>query len=702
MNMFLKLIWICASAVVCSVMAIPSTWATTEDVNMGQMSWEGKVSIGYRAVNAKDEHRRALEYSLLESGPTAGLAVTGFKDQRHLTLEANFLNDAEYYADAHLDYKGLFKANLNTESLYHNLDHIPYGSPFRNDAVFNGNVLVPFDDHDPGDNYHVEVERSSVQLRGKLPIMPAHLNLSYWRLERSGKQQLRFLDENCTSCHMQSQSRTLDRVTEEVTASMDAHLGPVDVIFEQLFRQFRDREPIPSDPFADHMLRSGSPPARQHDEAPDSRLTQSSLKLHTSLAGGLVGAATLSLGKRENRSDLVDVHPVESETDFRKAAGDVTYIPTPGLTLNFRYRLLDLDNSNTNQITAQGLILFDPLVDHNPVDVRDNVDLTRASYAATLSYRPSRAVTFKGDFERVDIHRGNTDGFVEYNAIANPIVIDPVWELPEDENIDRYRLSFYARPLGSSTLRFNGWYQYRTSDDPAYGTSAEDSHQVFFGGTWSPSQRWGTNANVKLVSETNNEHGMAVSDATDPVDGRRKLELDRRLESENLAASIWLNPTDSLGLSLNYAYLRNRTVQDLLFGNTIDLGLNASYATIDKDVEFSQQVHTTSLAANLRLMENLKASAMARYIQSFSNFNPGFGSKALDFGAGPVLIDASLLKELSEVDIRQTGLSIGLDWSPTEAWTCSARWRFDDYEDRNSSIFDGSVQTYVANVSRVW
>ena len=696
MNLFSRCIRICSAAAICCVLSIPSAWATMDNAAAGETLSEGKFSFGYRSVNPTHEHRRALEYSLLEASPTFELKLAGSRDQRHFHLEANYLNEEEHFAEAHLDNKGLLKLNLSSESLYHNLEHIPYEPPFRNDA----DSTVSFEDQDPGDDYHVEVERSSARVRAKLRTMPAHLNLSYWRLERKGRQQQRFLDENCTSCHMESQSRNLDRVTEEVTAGVDAHLGPVDVIFEQLFRQFREKEPIPSDSFGEHRLRSGSPPDRQHDEVPDSRLTQSTVKMHTSLAGGFVGAATFSLGKRENLSDLSDVYPVKSETDFRKAAGDVTYIPSPGLTLNFRYRLIDLDNDNTNLINAEGLVVYNTDVDHNPVDVRENIDLTRASYAAAVSYRPSRRVTLKGNFERVEIHRDNTGGFVDFNATADPIVIDPVWELPEDENINRYRLSIYARPLGNSKLRVNGWYQYRTSDDPAYGASAEESHQLFFGGNWVPSSRWGASANVNLLRETNNDHGLSILNGTEDD----FIDLDRERESGNLAASIWVNFCDALGVSLNYGYLRSRTIQDLLFGNTIvdPLDPTTAYATRADDVEYFQRVHSTTLAVNWRILANLKALAEARYVDSFSNFDPEFAPKALDFGSGPVLIDASDIKQLSEVDIRQTGLRFGLDWSPTEVWTCSLRYTFDDYEDRNSNVFDGSAETYMVSLARSW
>ncbi len=62
--------------------------------------------------------------------------------------------------------------------------------------------------------------------------------------------QLRFVDEavvSRSSCHMQSRTRKIDRVTEEITAGFDAHLGPVDIAFLQTLREFREKTADQSD-----------------------------------------------------------------------------------------------------------------------------------------------------------------------------------------------------------------------------------------------------------------------------------------------------------------------------------------------------------------------------------------------------------------------------------------------------------------------
>ena len=41
-------------------------------------------------------------------------------------------------------------------------------------------------------DYGRRVTIDEVKVRGKLPSYPAHINLSYWRMEKQGNEQLRF------------------------------------------------------------------------------------------------------------------------------------------------------------------------------------------------------------------------------------------------------------------------------------------------------------------------------------------------------------------------------------------------------------------------------------------------------------------------------------------------------------------------------
>lgn len=657
--------------------APPDSFATEEDAGAVQGFFDAELGVGYKGVSTEGEPGRAKEYSFLRSSAIGSVDMHAWKDMRSYSLLADYENEADYRAELEFNGRGKVRLLLITESMFHNLDHFPFDDVNRPDAFKSAtNRWVNFEDLNTGDEYFVEVERNDARLRVKAGNYPAHLNLEYWRLERSGREQLRFVDHgsddlasagSCNECHVRSQSRTLDRVTEEVKGSIDAHLGHVDIIAEQLYREFRDREPIPFDNFSSlaFLRNTGS---FQHDEDPDSRLISTTVKVHTSLSGGVSGAASFTIGKRENQSNLVDVRKVRSETDFRKGAADVTWIPSPRWTFNFRYRLLDMDNSNSNLLVSGS--------EANPiVPIRDNVDLTRATYLGRAAYRPTRNWTLKGEFERKEVHRGNTGD-----------ASDSAWELPQDENINRMRLTLLGRPLGTRQVKVNTWYEYLTSDDPAYGASAEESLEGFAGLQWSPGDRVGVNVSIRGQKQLN-KNEIFTQDLL-------SFSEDRRHEKTDIVAGLWWNPRDVLAITLNYGFLRTRTVQDLIFSSDATNG----FFVQDNNLENSQRVHTASAGVNLRILESLGARLEGRYIRTFANWDPQFSLEA----PRGVPVDSMGLKETTRLDILQTGASLGLDWSPTEAWTCSLKYTFDDYEDRDESVFDGTVQTYMASVSRFW
>jgi hypothetical protein len=694
----------------------PSALAVTTDDPVSH----GRVEAGYQAVSIDANPDRAAEYSFLDSSPTLGLDLRGGSGVRHYIFDGVFLNENDYRAEAHLDHNGFVNLNLRTERFFHNLEHIPYapGLPeARGDtggqaATSSGAVRVQYADQDPGKNYGIRLDTSEAHLRGKFKTFPAHLNLRYWRFEKKGSRQLRFVDEGfdhpdipntlangqtCNACHMQSKTRNIDRVTDEISAAVDAHLGPVDIAVEQLYREFRNRESIPIDTFQGHPLRPAG--LYQHDADPDARLTETTLKMHTSLSGGVSAAASLTVGERENRSALATGQPFgvdrgKAETDYYKAAGDLTYTPSPQWTLNFRYRLLDLDSDNPESIAAYG----------NDFNVRENVDLRRSSHEAIIAWRPVRSWTFKGEYQIEKLRRGNTGGPEPHHGFQAPIaeggISDDVWELPQDEVLQRLKLGILARPLGIRSLKLHLWYQYRTSDDPAYAAAFENRHEIFFTTTYSPSAHWGLNLTAKALEEENDRQRKFLFDHADnPV----SVELDRQREQQDMAFGAWANPVSRLLLGANYGYMRTRIRQDLLFGT--DLGDGgavppvASHSILDSLVEYSQRVHTVSANTSLRLTRAVNLRFEGYHIRSFAEFSPDFF-----ISAPPLDLPASSaeLKELSRLDIRQNGLSAGLDWTPAPDWNCSFRYTYNDYEDRESSTFDGTAQTYMVSAARAW
>jgi len=725
-NTTLKRFMIGTLALALGLVAGGNAQANTEDAATGYFN--GHLDLGYRNVQLDDDKSRVLEYASPKSSMTGDLLINAGREQKRFYLLGNFLNDQDYRGELNLDYRGLLRVELGTENLVHNLEHIPYANrvaPPDNQSYPGQNGYLSYADQNPGDEYAVEINQSSAHTRFKHPTYPAHLDLKYWRFERDGRQQLRFGDEghgnipgatdgqDCRRCHMESKSRDVDWVTDEFSAGVDAHVGPVDVIVEQLYREFRDQNAIPTDLFGTHTYRdlANGPTVHQHDEAPDSKLTKTSLKLHSSLAGGLVGAASGSIGSMENQSKLTDVRPVRAETDFLQLAGDATYIVNPRWTLNFRYRMTDLDTDNTDLLVADGT-----LPDNGPLPVRDSIDVTRASYEASVSYRPSRSYTFRGEYRYLVIDRGNTDGPVDFelgsaaNGAASGTIFQPdlSWELPSRETVQRARLSALMRPLGSRRLQIKMHYTFETSGDPAYETSFEDRHDLFAGATWNSGSLWGLHGSARYTHEKNDGHLLFLPNGTKLPDLSSVFQVfnpTRTREVTNLVAGGWVMPLERLTINANYGYLKTAIDQDLIFGgqpSESGPGDPANYSIFDDDVPFDQTVQTATFLLDWQIVEALHCSLEGRLIESKSSYNPNFPPTTLSFSGNDVVQTSDGLKQLSELDITQTGMTFGLGWNPRPAWTCSASYSYDDYEDHTGNQFQGTVEILMASVGFKW
>lgn len=618
-------------------------------------------------------------------------------------LDGHYLNENDYLLEGDYDYRGLIRVHGMTEALYHNLDHRPFAPPDRPDAVRPSQPDTPwidFEDLNSGDRYYREINQTEVRIRGKLPDYPAHFNLEYWRFTRKGSQQQHFLDEGsgassmtCVKCHVRGKTRKLDRVTNQLRVGSNAHLGHVDVSLEYLLRDFREQDDVPLDSFgSNYNMFSKStyriPGNYQHDETPDSRFQAGQIKLHSSLSGGLVAAGNFSIGQRENRSDLSDVSPIRAKSDFYKGATDLTWQPDPRWTLHLRYRLLDIDNNNNSYITATG----SPQVSN--LEVRNTIDLSRDTYEASLVYRPINALKIRVEGGLVQLHRGHT-------GPPTTDTLNPSWELPEDENIYTAKLDFINRPLDASLPKTHISYEYKSSDDPAYGTSSENRHKVFTSVKWQFFEKAGMFGNVQYIDAENDRQRLTQSDVSDFFN----YELDHQQRQINASAGVWATPGEGSNLSFFYGYFRQKVEQDILFGSGPSSDPARQVNIVNQEVPYRHRVHSFNLVGSLPLLDNLVARVEGRYVASKGSFEPDFtayDAPYFGFGSPVVSVTAAGLEQLSEIDMRQYGGRFGLEWNGDNTWTCGAQYALDKYDDRLDDRLDGMVQVLLVNVGRRW
>lgn len=641
-----------------ALLSLPSAVsAETADPHGHIREFSGMFKLGYTGTVLDGENSQASGYGYSENRPMFGISLIRGLGTKHFRLDGEWFNEHDYLFEAHLDHQGLVTINALADSLHHEILHVP-ALP----DVPSASVL--YVDQNPGQKYELATSQQAVGIKVKPPLIPAHLTARYWALQRSGTQQMTFADENCSTaqCHIKSRTRKSDRHTQEVALGVDGHVGPVDLMFEQLYRQFADEYSIPTDSYGTHLpLRPSGP--FQHDEFPDAGFHQSTIKAHTSLAGGIVGGVSFSVGERESRSDLSDVSPVRSSTDIAHIAGDLTWIVDPQMTLFFRYSLMSLDSNVPPSFSTPNISAIPP-----------GLDVNRGHFSGTVVYRPLSRLTVKGRFQRDEVHRDQTR-------------LGSFWPLPSDEAIDRYRIDFEYRPqlLGS---RLNGSYEFTHSTDPSYANILENKHRVNIGWKAGKAGEWGSYIDVSGETGQNNGSDLVTNSAS--------YRLATQSQKGHALATLWVIPLENLTLNAMYGIDYLNESQDFYFGR-YDFQDILAYNS-----ETSQTIQTASVGMTATVVNDIDLLLELRRTQGLYRFGPLFEPVTIGSGPGAYTIDTSGLSNINRLDLTQNGLTAEMTWRFTEQWSGSARYTYDDYDDRNELEVDGTVQTCMFNVARKW
>ena len=607
----------------------------------------GEITVGYATVPTDANNTQAvLPYSEQESFPVLDLESFWARDDSRLRLDSLVKGRNDYIAEFFYDYTGRLRLSLLDESLIHRLDHLPLPPP---------TAQIETTDNDPSAGYDLQFRQQDVALKFSPQFLASHLTLRYHRTSKKGDHQLRYLDENCTTqCHIVSRVRPVNQETQEFFAMADAHLGPLEMSIDHLQRNHDNQAEIPTDIF-------GGGTAQQHDVLPDNRYGLTTFRLHNSQAGGLVAAASLSAGKRKNESEQSDVAPIQAETDIFKAAGDLSWTPSPLVTLAFRYRITQIDNDTGAAYLTPALAL--------PA----GIDVTRNTYGATAVLRPTRRVTVKGDYQHEQIRRDHTRA-------------DSFWVVPRNEAIDRLALDLHYRPFIKSTTRINLGYLYTRSSDPAYAMSNENTHVVKVGARIAPAPNWGINANLRAEEGEN-------GGVTAPLSTGQFL-FARTSRKGDATVNAWLTPHQrvTVGTTLGFSHLFIE--QDLRFGRYAGIT-----DVVAPDVETRQIVRTAAVSLNLLLTKKLSCSTDLYHVRGSYHFSPEF--QDVSVGSLPVLSDDGL-KDINSMELRQNGLSAGLNLQLQERLSLGLRYIYDYYHDVKNSRLDATVQSYKFTVTKSW
>ncbi|WP_343213476.1 hypothetical protein [Geomobilimonas luticola] len=635
------------------------------------------AAAGYRFFSIDEDGGRAAQYEYLHSSPLFNAGINSLGMDHKFVLEGMYLNENDYHGDLYYDYKGAYRLHLRTESLFHNLIAERFFAPDIPN-LFGADYVAR--DLASDARYGLSAEQNLAEFRYKLNDYPVHLNLDYWRLVKSGSSQLIFADHAFEPLGVvntvTATSRAVERVTHEGNLGVDAHLGPVDIIYGFKIRQFGNRSETPRDfyiarPVSDNEFIPRLGGYQQHNDEPDSRYYAHTVKLHTSLTGGIVGAASYTFGKRENRSSLTDIGGANQANDtLQNVAGDFVYTPCMWFSAALKYRHQEVDRSSPSAITS----LFADTPGH-VLSVRPAIDMNRDVVTATFSVRPNALVTFKGEYKGEFTQRENLEPWVR-PGIASSL------GLPENTAINRGTFTVLGRPIKG--LRLKALYGYTSVSHPAYGRSFEEKHEGQLLATYTYLARVGATAFYRIAKENNEQAAMTTLSLFAPS---VTYELPRHKRTNNATVSVWVSPFDQLTLSASYSLLRWKADQSVLFSAT-QPGSNGATA-------YTNQSQVFSLNSVYRYNDRLDLSLALQQVHSRADFDPLF------LALSPTETTLGL-QDGSKVKTTESSVSARADYHLSKNLTCSVDYSYRDYDNRYASLYDGTVQIVTAQVSATW
>ncbi|MFZ3207322.1 MAG: hypothetical protein WA140_00585 [Geobacteraceae bacterium] len=645
---------------------------------------------GYRFLSVRSFGGRASEYDYLHSGVTAGAHLNSLGPKLKYGVEGSYLNNEDYHGDLLFDYKGYYRLHLRAESLFHNLDHERLFAPDFNSPDALGqtaNYEAKLLDMAPSLSYGVRVKRELADLRLKPGDYPLHLNLGYWRLVREGSSQLRFSDHafegppltappTIYSNTIYSRTREIDRMTQEGNVGLDTHIGPVDLIYTFQLRQLEELKDIPRDNYIDRvdvantLVRLAG--LQQHNENPDSRFIAHTVKLHTSLSGGITGAVSYSYGKRDNRSNLTDIKGADQVVaTLQNIVGDFTYTPCRQFSAAIKYRLQEVDTDSpiflVSAFAAPSAI----------VPVRTAIDTRKETITVSLSFRPLPLLNIKGEYAGEFLHRDN----------INNGPSEMSWKLPEDSATHRGSLTLLSHPIRG--VRLKALYSYAATDYPSYGASPAEKHEGQLLATYTGGALWGATANYRAFRETNDEiMKETINFPLSPLTFTPfPTPLSRDREGNNATLTLWVTPMERLTLTGSYGLLRTNTDQQVLLSSITPGVLNR--------VDFTSQAQIYGLNAAYTVNERLDVSLALQQIRSFAEFAP-------TPDVIPAVGDTSGLTDISRLRTVESTLSARAEYHMVRNVRCLLDYTYRDYDEKTSSLFDGTVQTVMAYISAKW
>jgi hypothetical protein len=598
--------------------------------------FDGDVRLGYR-WNMDSGNPMAGEYEYQHSSP-AGSAVIEYDPLPHRTLlEMYIQNQKDYFAEFDYAFKDIVMLNMASRSVFHNLNHYSIG---LNDPASGGMTVT---DLNPGDLYGTSNAMSRIQVRVKTPDFPFHIYLEAKNQEKHGTIQQQFMS-SFTAGNKMSRSRDIDWETEEAKATVNSHLGPVEIEYSHAEKKFSDTHgKVMTDT-------STSGITYTHNLVPDLESSVDTIKIHTSHTGRIAASATYSSGDRKNTDSGV-------KAAFVNAAGDIGWIPTKDVTVSVKYRHYSVDQQNPDTVTS-----VNGLGGTTTYAVRNALNYEKDVMSGMVRYRWTERLTVRVEYAYEFLSRDVWTG-------------DPAGSWQLDDKIAKNTIRFGATYRFTNKLMLRGDISRQTADVPAYSvdnTYPETSDTARGTLTWTPKTWFNWLLSGGTVREERNNLG---GDFT----GTRTTERNRVLSSFSFILGKKTSVTPS------YAFFQNKQNGPVAYTDSTG-GITAESA-----VPYADTSHVASLAVSYAL-----ADAMLFTAEAGRSWSRGHWQNA------GVVPGSTGISELTSMKLVETTASANLDVRYSKNLGTEFRYQIRRLDDMIDSAQDGTNQIVLATLSYRW
>ena len=601
--------------------------------------FEGDVRLGYR-LNSTTGNPMAGEYEYQHSS-VAGSAVIEYDPLPHrILLETYVQNQKDYFGEFDYSYRDIIMVNMLARSLFHNLDHYSLG---KDDPA----TATPyFQDFSIGDLYGMSDAMNRAQVRVKTPDFPFHIYLEAKNQVKRGTIQQRFLSSFSGGFNKLSESRGIDWETDEAKATVNSHLGPLEIEYSHGTKKF-------SDSSGNKIMTSvvpGGPLIYTHNLVPDLESSVDTVKIHTSHTGRISGGVTYASGERKNTDST-------AKATFVNAAGDIGWIPTKDITVSVKYRRHTVDQTNPDTVAS-----LNSLGGETTYAVRNAINYQKDIMSGMVRYRATDRLTVRGEYSFESLNRDVWTG----DAAGSWLLDDKI-----KKNIARFGATYRF----TNKLMLRGDVSHQTAAVPAnsvdntYPETSDTARGIL---TWSPKPWFNWLLSGGTVREERSNLGA-------PFMETRTTERDRILSSITIVIGKKTSITPS------YAYFQNRQNGPLAYTD------GAGGILAEGAVPYADTTHVASLSLSYALADAMLLTADAGRSWSRGSWK---NAEIVDGSNG--------IAELTSIRLVESTAGANLEVQYTKNLGTEFRYQLRKIDDILDNAQDGTNQIVLATLSLRW